>query len=89
MLNIDEFKKKIFRKYSYKKNNTGCCETQIILLTFRINKLQNHFFIYKKDFHSKRGFLNLIFRRRKLLNYLKFYNFNKYIKLLKILNIRH
>ncbi len=85
---INKFKNKIL-EYYYENNNIGCCESQIILLTFRINKLQNHFIIYKKDFHSKRGFLKLVFKRRKLLNYLKNYNFNKYKKILKILKIRH
>ncbi len=85
---VNKLKDKIL-KYYYKNNNIGCCESQITLLTFRIKKLQNHFIVYKKDFHSKRGFLKLVFKRRKLLNYLKNYNFNKYKKILKILKIRH
>ncbi len=89
MLDINKFKDKILKKYYHKLNSTGCCESQIILLTFRINRLQNHFLNYKKDFHSKRGFLKLIFKRRKLLYYFKNYNFKKYKKLLKILKIRH
>ncbi len=75
--------------YYSKKKKIGCTKVQIILLTFRINKLKNHFLVYKKDFHNRKSLLNLIFKRRRLLNYLKINNFNSYKNLLIKLNIRN
>ncbi len=87
LLNFDN-KKQVIKYYCNNKKNIGCTEIQIILLTFRINKLQNHFLNYKKDFHSKKGLLKLVFKRRKLLHYLKINNINKYENLLKKIKIR-
>ncbi len=70
-------------------NNVGSCESQITIFTYRINNLQRHFVIHKKDKHSKRGLLNLIFKRRKLLSYLKNKNLNKYIIVIKKLKLRY
>ncbi len=82
-------KKKLIKFYSKNNLNTGCCKIQIILLTFRINGLKNHFSIHNKDFNSKRGLLKLVFRRRKLLNYLKKKNNNEYNFLINELKLRH
>ncbi len=79
-------RKKIINDYC---ENIGSIEVQILLLTFRINKLQLHFNHYKKDFHSKYGLLKLVFKRKRLLNYLKSNDFKLYNVLLKRLNIRH
>ncbi len=82
-------KKQIIQDYCKKKNNTGSIRIQIFLLTLRIINLQKHFILHKKDKHSKRGLLKLIFKRRKLLIYLKNNNFSKYNLILKQLNLRH
>ncbi len=81
-------KKQIINNYG-NKINTGSTKIQIILLTYRINKLQKHFSLYKKDNHSKKGFLNLVFKRRKLLTYLKVNNLNEFNYLLDKLNLRY
>ncbi len=81
-------KKQILSDYCI-DNNVGSSKIQIILLTFRINKLKNHFFIHKKDYHNKRSLLRLIFKRRKLLNYLRIVNIEEYNCLKKELELRH
>ncbi len=81
-------KKEVFNYYN-KLNNIGCTEFQIIFLTFKINKLKFHFSVYKKDLHNKKNLLNLIFKRRRLLNYLKIKNFKSYNNLLYKLKIRN
>ena len=66
----------------------GSTEVQIALLTERIRHLEKHFSVNKKDCNSKRGFLTLIGRRRKLLQYLKRTDENKYREILKRLKLR-
>lgn len=82
-------KLKIIKKYSRNNKDTGSSEVQIALLTERINKLQIHFIIHKKDHHSKRGLLKMVSKRRKQLNYLKNKSFSKYTEIVKQLNLRH
>ncbi len=82
-------KKQIIKDYSDNKYDTGSTRIQIILLSYRIMKLQKHFILNKKDKHSKRGLLKLISKRRKLLNYLKIKNYLKYNVILKELQLRH
>ncbi len=73
----------------WKTKNTGSIKIQIFFLTYKINKLHKHFEIHKKDHHSKNGLLKLVFRRRKLLTYLKKKNLNKYYYLVRKLNLRN
>ncbi len=84
-LNINE----IISNYGNHKNDTGSSSVQVVLLTYRINKLRKHISMYKKDFHGRIGLLNLIFKRRKILKYIKLNNFYKYMKLVKKLKLRN
>ena len=63
-------------------------EVQGALLTANINKLQNHFGSHKKDHHSRRGLIRMVNQRRKLLDYLKTRNFDRYSELIKKLGLR-
>jgi len=66
-----EEKKKIIEKYKLHDLDTGSPEVQIALLTEEIKRLLLHLRKHPKDFHSKRGLLKMVAKRRKLLNYLK------------------
>lgn len=68
--------------------DTGSSEVQVALLTARINDLTDHFKRHIKDHHSRRGLLKLVSRRRRLLNYLKRTNMEKYYQLIKTLGLR-
>ena len=68
--------------------DTGSSEVQIVNFTTKINKITKHLISNKKDKHSKYGLIKIIFKRRKLLNYLKKHKKQIYLKLLKSLNIR-
>jgi small subunit ribosomal protein S15 len=81
-------KKEIMTKYGRKKNDTGSPEVQIALLTERIKYLTDHFKLHGKDFHSRRGLLILVGRRRRLLDYLRKINLDKYREIIKELGIR-
>ncbi len=69
-------------------SDTGSADVQIALLSARINHLTEHLREHRKDFHTRRGLLAMASRRRKLLNYLKKHDLNKYNELLKRLNLR-
>mgnify|MGYP000067659276 CR=1 FL=1 len=83
-----EVKEQIKKEFGRHENDTGSPEVQIALLTKRIENLANHFKIHKKDFNSRRGFLKLIGRRRKLLRYLRETDPEKYQEVVKKLNLR-
>ena len=68
--------------------DTGSPEVQIALLTKRVEELTEHFKVHKKDYHSRQGLLRIVGKRRKLLNYLKRRNTQRYIELIKELGIR-
>ena len=68
--------------------DTGSPEVQVALLTARINHLTEHLRTHRKDFHSRRGLLQMASRRRKLLDYLKRHNLPKYNELLQKLSLR-
>jgi small subunit ribosomal protein S15 len=68
--------------------DTGSPEVQIALLTRRIQFLTEHFKVYKKDFHSRRGLLKLVGRRRRLLEYLKAKDITRYRHLVERLGLR-
>jgi len=78
-----EKKKEIIAKYRQHESDTGSPEVQIAILTYRINEL------HKKDYHSRRGLLKMVGRRRALLNYLKKNDFNRYRKIVSELGLRH
>ena len=70
------------------EGDTGSPEVQVALLTSNINKLQGHFADHKKDHHSRRGLLRMVSQRRKLLDYLKGKNVERYQDLIKRLGLR-
>ena len=81
-------KEKIIKEFSIHDKDTGSAYVQIALLTERINQLTEHFKIHKKDHHSRRGLLQLVSRRRKLLDYLKKEDKEAYQEILKKLELR-
>lgn len=86
-LSITE-KKDIIGAYKIHQTDTGSPEVQIALLTKRISSLTEHFRTHTKDHHSRRGLLKLVAQRRRLLNYLKQIDKNRYDFLIERLNIR-
>ena len=83
-----EVKKDLISKFSKNDKDTGSAEVQIAVLTERINNLIEHFKNHKHDNHSKRGLVALVNNRKKLLSYISKKDNEKYIKLIKELNIR-
>ena len=81
-------KEKIVSKYQIAKNDTGSPEVQVALMTDRIAYLTEHFKTNAKDHHSRRGLLALVSQRRKLLDYLKDENLERYQGLIKNLGLR-
>ena len=81
-------KQQIIEKYKIHEKDTGSPEVQIALLTERINHLTEHFKAHAKDFHSRRGLLKLVGQRRRLLDYLKKKDLNRYREIIKELGIR-
>ncbi len=82
-----EKKAKIIKEYATSKEDTGSPEVQVAILTNRIEELSKHMQVHKKDFHSRRGLLAMVARRRKLLDYLKRKDEDRYQKLIKYLGI--
>jgi len=83
-----EVKKDIINEFKLHENDTGSPEVQIALLSNRIRYLTDHFKVHKKDHHSRRGLLKLVGQRRRLLNYLKKRDAEKYRTVIKELGIR-
>ncbi len=88
MVLTPEAKKEIIDRFKVNENDTGSPEVQIALLSSRIKYLTDHFKVHKKDHHSRRGLLKLVGQRRRLLNYLKKRNVDKYKSVIKELGIR-
>ena len=86
-LSVEE-KKKIIEEFKLHDKDTGSPEVQVALLTARINYLTEHFKVHKHDFHSRNGLLKLVGQRRKLLNYLRKKDVNRYKSLIQKLNLR-
>jgi len=83
-----EVKKEIVDQFKLHQNDTGSPEVQIALLSKRISYLTDHFKVHKKDHHSRRGLLKLVGQRRRLLNYLKKTDVERYKNIIKELGIR-
>lgn len=81
-------KQEIIKQYQRAEGDSGSPEVQVALLTARINGLTEHFKTHSKDFHSRRGLLMMVPRRRKLLDYLKRTNVESYRKLIDSLGLR-
>jgi small subunit ribosomal protein S15 len=83
-----EQKAQVVKTYQRSGKDTGSPEVQVALLTERINGLTDHFKMHVKDFHSRRGLLKLVSQRRKLLDYLKVTDADKYRGLIDKLGLR-
>ncbi len=79
---------KIVKEYQRHDKDTGSPEVQIAILTEKINRLTEHMKKHKKDLHSRRGLIAMVNKRRRLLEYLKETDYNKYVDLVKKLGIR-
>lgn len=85
---VKELKTNIIESNKLHEKDTGSPEVQIALLTERINSLTEHLKVHKKDFHSRRGLLQMVGKRRNLLNYLMKKDISRYRAIIAKLNIR-
>jgi small subunit ribosomal protein S15 len=83
-----EKKQEIVKKYAINKTDTGSPEVQVALLTERIVNLTDHFKEHGKDNHSRRGLMKMVNNRRRLLDYLKNQDEERYAQLIKSLGLR-
>ncbi len=83
-----EEKAKVLKEFATKEGDTGSPEIQVAILTSRINTLTEHFKMHKKDNHSRRGLLKMVAQRRKLLDFLKNKEEQRYKDLIGRLSIR-
>ncbi len=83
-----ERKQEIIKTFGRDEKDTGSSEVQIALLTERINELTEHLKVHKKDNHSRRGLLQMVGKRRNLLNYLSKNDLPKYREVVEKLNLR-
>ncbi|MBU2873809.1 30S ribosomal protein S15 [Marinobacter salexigens] len=81
-------KAQIVKDYQQAEGDTGSPEVQVALLSANINKLQGHFKANKQDHHSRRGLIRMVNQRRKLLDYLRKKNGDRYLELIKRLGLR-
>jgi small subunit ribosomal protein S15 len=84
----DEKKKETISGFQAHESDTGSPEVQIALLSARIEYLTEHFKTHKKDHHSRRGLLKLVGQRRRLLDYLKNKDIERYREIIKRLGLR-
>lgn len=84
-----EKKHELIDEYKTHEADTGSTEVQVAILTERIRELTAHMKIHTKDFHSRRGLLIMVGKRRKLLQYLKDSDFSRYQTLIQRLGLRH
>ena len=83
-----DYKKKVISEFANSKDDTGSPEVQVAILTSRITTLTEHFKTHKKDNHSRRGLLKMVSIRRKLLDYIKSKDEQRYKSLIDRLGIR-
>ncbi len=83
-----ERKEELIRTYQVHENDTGSPEVQIAILTERINYLNDHLKLNKKDHHSRIGLLKMVGQRRSLLDYLKKKDFDRYRNIVTKLGLR-
>ena len=86
-LNVEQ-KKIIIDDYKQHESDTGSPEVQVAILTKRINDLTEHFKTHTKDYHSRRGLMIMVGQRRRLLDYLKKKNKDRYATLIERLGLR-
>ena len=85
---VSDKKKEIITSYRSHENDTGSPEVQIALLSARIQYLTEHFKTHKKDHHSRRGLLKIVGQRRRILDYLKKKDVERYRAVIQKLGIR-
>lgn len=85
---LKEDKRVIIDKFKTHENDTGSPEVQVAMLTERINQLTQHLQQHKKDHHSRRGLLQMVGKRRSLLNYLREKDIERYRNLVEKLDLR-
>ncbi len=78
----------IIKEYARFEGDTGSVEVQVAVLTAQINRLTEHLKEHKKDFHSNRGLMKMVGRRKNFLNYLRENDVNRYRELVKRLGLR-
>ncbi len=83
-----EEKLELVKKFGVNEKDSGKSEVQIALITKRLNDLTDHFNVHKKDHHSRRGLMQLVGKRRRLLDYLMKKDIESYRVIIKELNIR-
>ena len=88
MVLTPDVKKEIIDRFKLHEKDTGSTEVQVALLSNRIQYLTEHFRTHKKDHHSRRGLLKLVGQRRRLLNYLKRTDVNRYKQVIDELGLR-
>ncbi len=81
-------KAQVLKKFQRDSMDTGSSEVQVALLTFRIKELSEHFKLHKKDVHGRLGLVKMVNKRKKLLNYLRANEPNRYTKLIADLELR-
>ncbi len=79
----------VVQQHGIHERDTGSARVQIALLTERINRLTEHFRTHSKDYHGRRGLLQMVSRRRRLLDYLKRTDLETYRQLIDALGLRH
>jgi len=84
----NERKEKLIHEFRRDEQDTGSPEVQVAILTTRINELTGHMKTHNKDYASRRGLLMMVSRRRRLLDYLKRVNPQRYLDLIRRLDIR-
>ena len=85
---IKEFKKEVIMNFKTHEKDSGSPEVQVALLTTRINQLTEHFKKHKKDLSSRHGLLSMVNKRRRLLDYLKNADYDRYKNLIDKLKLR-
>ena len=88
MATLKATKQELIKAFAEHEKDTGSCSVQVALLTNRINNLTEHFKTHKKDFNSRVGLLRLVSQRKRLLEYLKREDIEKYRELVKKLNLK-
>ena len=83
-----EEKKEVIKKHGKSAKDTGTSEVQIALFTKKINDLTNHLKANRKDFNTERSLVNMVGKRRRLLNYLKKNDIERYREIVKSLGLR-
>lgn len=81
-------KEDLIKKYQLHDKDRGSAPVQIAILTARINDLRDHFDVHKQDHHSRQGLLKMVGRRRRLLEYVKRKDIERYRELIKDLGLR-